>query len=140
MDRIIMLNDDLESQMRMYLALCPRYRIDIAENEVSLMRLVRRKRPNLIVVDANHSRFHPDGKSAEKLISKIRNKYDWVRILGIVDSGDESFGHSLVTHGADDWIDRFIDTDELLDRVDRILDFRSPLSPGAARERTTAEV
>lgn len=138
MDRIIILNDDLESQMRMYLALCASYRIDIAENEVSLMRLLRRKRPNLLLLDAHNSRFNQNGKSAGKLIQKIKHKHKRVQILAVTD-GDERLGCALQENGADGWIDRQIDPDELLARVQRVLALPRPFIFDANGEDTEVE-
>jgi DNA-binding response OmpR family regulator len=138
MDRIIILNDDLESQMRMYLALCASYRIDIAENEVSLMRLLRRKRPNLLLLDAHNSRFNQNGKSAGKFIQKIKHKHKRVQILAITD-GDERLGCTLQEHGADGWINRQIGSDELLARVHRVLALQMPFTFDLGGEEAEAE-
>ncbi|MEK7728747.1 MAG: hypothetical protein AAB354_10065 [candidate division KSB1 bacterium] len=129
MNRIIMLNDDLESQMRMYLALCPRYRIEIAENEVSLMRLIRRKRPTLLMLDANHSRLSFNGKSPGRLIEKIKQKYQSLHVLAIVKDGDEHFGHTLQERGADGWVDHMIEGEDLLHQVDHVLSFAPQYQP-----------
>lgn len=134
MNRIVMLNDDLESQMRMYLALCPRYRIEIAENEVSLMRLIRRKRPTLLMLDANHSRLSFNGKSPGRLIEKIKQKYRSLHVLAIVKDGDETFGHTLQERGADGWVDHTIDSDKLLDHVDHFMSFAPKYQPPLAME------
>ncbi len=139
MNRIIMLNDDLESQMRMYLALCPRYRIEIAENEVSLMRLIRRKRPTLLLLDANHSRLSFNGKSPGRLIEKIKQKYQSLRVLAIVKDGDEGFGHTLQQRGADGWVDHMIETEELLHQVDQALSFPSQYQPQLETQGNEAE-
>ena len=128
MYRIIMLNDDLESQMRMYLALCPRYRIEIAENEIVLMRLIRRKRPQLLILDAYHSRFNHGGKSAGKLIEKIKHKHHRLRILALVRTQDEAHGSALQQHGADEWADHLIDGDELMQRIDQLLVSAPPIT------------
>jgi DNA-binding NarL/FixJ family response regulator len=121
MNRIIMLNEDLESQMRMYLALCPRYRIEIAENELSLMRLLRRKKPHLLLLDAHYSRLNHNGKSVTKMVEKIKRKYNHLPVLTIVDGDDERLGNTLQQRGADGWISRCIQIDALLQRVDELL-------------------
>lgn len=122
MYRIIMLNDDLESQMRMYLTLCPRYRVEIAENEIALMRLIRRKRPQLLILDAHHSRFNHGGKSAGKLIEKIKHKHGRLRILAIVRTEEALFqGAQMLQHGADDWVDGAIEGEVLLQRIHQLL-------------------
>jgi DNA-binding NarL/FixJ family response regulator len=126
MNRIVMLNEDLESQMRMYLALCPRYRIEIAENELSLMRLLRRKKPQLLLLDAHYSRFNHNGRSVTKLVEKIKRKYSHLPVLTIINGDDEKLGQVLQQLGADGWISRRIQIDDLLQRVDNLL---QPLSP-----------
>jgi response regulator RpfG family c-di-GMP phosphodiesterase len=121
MNRIVMLNEDLESQMRMYLALCPRYRIEIAENELTLMRLLRRKKPNLLLLDAHYSRFNHNGKSVGKLVEKIKRKYNHLPVLTIVSGEDERVGEVLAQRGADGWVNRRVEIDDLLQRVDDLL-------------------
>jgi len=121
MNRIIMLNEDLESQMRMYLALCPRYRIEIAENELTLMRLLRRKKPNLLLLDAHYSRFNHNSKSVGKLVEKIKRKYNHLPVLTIISGEDEQVGEVLSQRGADGWVNRRVEIDDLLQRVDDLL-------------------
>ncbi len=121
MNRIVMLNEDLESQMRMYLALCPHYRIEIAENELAMMRLLRRKKPNLLLLDAHYSRFNHNGKSVSKLVEKIKRKYNYLPVLAIINGEDERLGEALAQRGADGWITRRIQIDALLQRVDDLL-------------------
>ncbi|MDZ7290128.1 MAG: response regulator [candidate division KSB1 bacterium] len=121
MNRIVMLNEDLESQMRMYLALCPRYRIEIAENELALMRLLRRKKPNLLLLDAHYSRFNHNGKSIAKLVEKIKRKYNHLPVLAIVNGEDERLAELLTQRGADGWVTRRVQIDDLLQRVDGLL-------------------
>jgi DNA-binding response OmpR family regulator len=129
MYRIIMLNEDLESQMRMYLALCPRYRVEIAENEIALMRLIRRKRPQLLLLDAHHSRLSQSGKSAGKLIEKIKHKHNRLRILAIVRSEQaRSHGAQMQQHGADDWVDHLIDGEVLAQRIDQLVVSAPPIT------------
>ncbi len=121
MNRIVMLNEDLESQMRMYLALCPHYRIEIAENELALMRVLRRKKPHLLLLDAHYSRFNHNGKSVSKLVEKIKRKYNHLPVLAIVNGEDERIGEMLSQRGADGWITRRIQIEALLQRVDGLL-------------------
>lgn len=122
MDRIIMLHDDLESQMRMYLALCPRYRIEIAENEVALMRLIRRKKPRLLLLDAHYASLNHDHKSVLKLVDKIKRKHARLRVLAVVNGEDERLVHQLEEQGVDGWVNQPIVDDELLNSVNRLFD------------------
>jgi CheY-like chemotaxis protein len=122
MDRIIMLHDDLEAQMRMYLALCPRYRIEIAENEVALMRLIRRKKPRLLLLDVHYGALNHDRKSVLKLVDKIKRKHARLRVLAIGNGEDDRLVRQLEQQGVDGWVNQPIIDEELLKNVDRLFD------------------
>lgn len=122
MNRIVMLNEDLESQMRMYLALCPRYRIEIAESEVALMRLIRRKRPRLLLLDVHYSALNDDRKSVLKLLDKIKRKHSRLRVLAIVNGQDQRLVDQLVRRGVDGWVEKPIVDEDLLHHVNRLFD------------------
>jgi len=117
-----MLHDDLESQMRMYLALCPRYRIEIAENEVALMRLIRRKKPHLLLLDAHHGALNQERKSVLKLVDKIKRKHARLRVLAIVNGEDQRLVHQLEQQGVDGWVNQPIVEEDLLHSVTRLFD------------------
>lgn len=117
-----MLHHDLECQMRMYLALCPRYRIEIAENEVALMRLLRRKKPRLLLLDVHFDASGYDGKSALRLLDKIKRKHARLRVLAIVNGEDQRLVRQLMEGGVDAWVKRLASDDELLRTVNRLFD------------------
>ena len=117
-----MLHDDLESQMRMYLALCSRYRIEIAENEVALMRLIRRKKPRLLLLDAHHAALNHHRKSVLKLVDKIKRKHAHLRVLAVVNGDDHRLVHQLEQQGVDGWVNQPIVGEELLEQVTRLFD------------------
>jgi len=122
MNRIVMLHENLETQMRMYLALCPRYRIEIAENEVALMRLLRRKKPRMLLLDVHYSALNQDRKSVLKLVEKIKRKHTRLRVLAIGNGEDLRLVHQLEEQGVDGWVHEPIAEEELITNVDRLLD------------------
>ena len=122
MNRIIMLHDDLEAQMRMYLALCPRYRIEIAENEVALMRLIRRKKPRLLLLDVHYGALNHDSKSVLKFVDKIKRKHARLRVLAVGNGEDHRLVRQLEQQGVDGWVNQPIVDEELLKNVDRFFD------------------
>lgn len=127
MKKIIMLNDDLESQMRMYLTLIPQYRIDIAENEVILMRMLRRKKPKLLMIDASYRNPRHQGRSVVSLVEKIKQKYNRLFILTVVDHDTQKLIPKLKQVGVEGWIERTAEADTLLERVNTLLDSQSPI-------------
>lgn len=121
MNRIIILNEELESQMRMYLALCDRYRVEIAENEAILMRMIRRKNPKLIFLDAKYSGFINNGKSVCKTIRKIRNKYEDLKIITILDGEDLRLLNRVREYGSDGVLLRPINESKVIQSVRELL-------------------
>lgn len=101
MNRIIILNEELESQMRMYLALCDRYRVEIAEDEATMMRMIRRKNPKLVFLDAKYSGYTNNGKTIFKTIEKIKRKYHHLKIVTILDGDDRSLFDRVQKIGSD---------------------------------------
>ncbi|MCA9731773.1 MAG: hypothetical protein H6696_17050 [Deferribacteres bacterium] len=86
MKRIIILNEDLETQMRMYLALSTRYKVEIAEDEAMLMRMIRRKKPRLIFLDEEYSGYAREGRSITKTVQKIKKKYTELQVISVLNS------------------------------------------------------
>ncbi|MDQ7054724.1 MAG: response regulator [candidate division KSB1 bacterium] len=121
MNRIIILNEELESQMRMYLSLCDRYRVEIAEDEANLMRMIRRKNPKLVFIDADYSGFNGNGKTVFKTIQKIKKKYKDLKVVAIMQSNDRKMLEKVHEVGGDGVLLRPIHEDEVLESVDRIL-------------------
>ncbi len=121
MDRIIILNDELESQMRMYLALCDRYRVDIAEDEANLMRMIRRKKPGLVFIDAGYSGYHGNGKTICKSIEKIRRKYEALKVVAILNGDDPGKVERVREVGADGVLMRPINEEEVVQSANRFL-------------------
>ena len=134
MKKIIMLNDDLESQMRMYLTLNPQYRIDIAENEVILMRMLRRKKPKLLMIDASYRNPRHQGRSFVNLVEKIKQKYNRLFILTVVDDDTQKLIPKLKQLGVEAWIDRTAEADTLLERVNELLDYKMPIESSIPAE------
>ncbi|MCA9740176.1 response regulator [candidate division KSB1 bacterium] len=117
MNRIIILDEELESQMRMYLALCSRYRVEIAEDEATLMRMIRRKNPKLILLDANYSGFNNNGKSVHKTIQKIKKKYSTLKVVTILDRDDMELHRTATQEASDAVLLRPVDEINVLKRV-----------------------
>lgn len=125
MSRIIILNEELESQMRMYLALCDRYRVDIAEDEANLMRMIRRKKPRLVFLDANYSGFNNNGKSVFRTIEKIKSKYQDLKVITILDGHDRGKLDQAYRVGSDGVLLRPIEEEDVVQSVAEVL---SPLT------------
>ena len=110
--------------MRMYLGLCHLYRIEIVENKAILMRVLRRKKPPLLLLDANHSSFKNDYNAAIRLVERIKQKYNSTRVVVLVGSRDENIGQILQQHGAACYVNRTIDNAELIQTIENVLQLK----------------
>ena len=126
MDRIVILNEELESQMRIYLALCDRYRVEVAEDEPALMRMIRRKNPQLIFLDAALSAYKNNGKSICKAVSKIRRKYNHLKIITVLDPEQEAIQKKLQDIGSDHILFRPLSETGVVQSVSTLLNRHTP--------------
>jgi len=127
MDRIIILNEELESQMRIYLALCERYRVEVAEDEPALMRMIRRKKPQLVFLDAALSNYKNNGKSVCKAVAKIRRKYDHLKIITVLDADQSGIQQKVLEVGSDHILFRPLSAAGVLKSVDELMNKFSPV-------------
>lgn len=121
MGRIIILHEELEAQMRMYLALCENYLVEIAEDEATLMRMIRRKNPSLVFLDANFSGFNNNGRSITKMIQKIKKKYHDLKIVTVLDETEQEPENGLAFDISDGLLFPPIDAPSILRSVQELL-------------------
>ena len=126
MDRIIILNEELESQMRIYLALCDHFRVEVAEDEPTLMRMIRRKNPQLVFLDAALSTYKSNGKSICKAVSKIRRKYNHLKIITILDPEQTAIQEKVCDVGSDQILFRPLTETGVVQSVGLLLEKFSP--------------
>lgn len=96
-----MLNEELGSQMQIYLALCDSYRIEIAESLESAMYLLRKVRPEILVMEYNLNQLATNGKTGLDFIKKIKKKYNHLKVVTILDNEDREMESTIQQNGAD---------------------------------------
>ncbi len=101
MTRIVLLNDELGSQMQIYLALCDGYSIEIAESVEAAMYLLRKLRPEILVMDYDLTHFRARGKQGIDFIRKVKRKYNHLKIVTILDDKDKVYETEIQQNGAD---------------------------------------
>jgi len=84
MKKIVLLHEELGTQMQIYLALCDVYRVEIAENIESAMYMLRKFRPEILLLDYNLSYFS-NGKKGVDFIRKIKRKYHDLKVVVILE-------------------------------------------------------
>ncbi len=121
-----MLNEELGSQMQIYLALCDAHRIEIAENVESAMYLLRKLRPEVLLLEYDLAQLKTNGKSGLDLIKKIKKKYRDLKVVTILDSKDRNLEPAIQENGADHVLYRPIKNKQL------VHDFQRLVAPVAA--------
>ena len=101
MKKIVILNAELGCQMQIYLALCDLYKVEIAENLESVMYLLRREKPEILLMDFNSEQFETNGNSRLRFLKKVKKKYDNLKVLTILDNKDKSLETEIQQNGAD---------------------------------------
>ncbi len=120
MIKIILLNEELGSQMQIYLALCDGYKIEIADNIENAMYLLRKLKPEILLLDFNLDYFNANGKTGIDFIKKIKRKYTDLKVLTILDSKDKSKESELQENGADEILYKPIKNRRLLTNVKKL--------------------
>jgi len=98
MKKIVLLNEELGTQMQIYLALCDAYRVEIAENTESAMYLLRKMRPEILVLDFQ---FNNNGKTGIDFVKKVKKKYQHLKVMMILGNSDKKYESEVQKHGVD---------------------------------------
>lgn len=120
MTTIIMLNEELGSQMQIYLALCDVYRVEIAENVESAMYMLRKIRPEILLMDYNLNHFKNNGKTGIDFIKKVKRKYHDLKVVTILDTKDREKEIEIQQNGADEVLYRPIKNKSLITNVKKL--------------------
>lgn len=106
--------------MQLYLALCDQYKVEIAENLESVMYLLRKERPEILLFDFNLDYFKSNGKSGFKFLRKIKKKYNNLKVLTILENKDKSLETEIQKNGADGILYKPIKNRNLLAYLNKI--------------------
>jgi DNA-binding NarL/FixJ family response regulator len=120
MKKIVMLNEELGSQMRMYLALCDAYRVEIAEDVESVMYLLRKIKPEILLMDFNLEQFKANGKTGLDFLKKIKKKYNELKVVTILENKDKPYESEIQQNGADGIFYKPIKVRSLLSHVNNL--------------------
>ena len=112
--KIIIFNDELRSQMQMYLALHHRYDVEIAEDEETLLQILDSNAVDITFVDLNYASGEHNGETGVKLAQHVREKYPKLRVIGIHDGHDNKIEDKAQELGLNSIITRPIKNRQLL--------------------------
>lgn len=120
MKKILVLNDELGTQMQIYLALCDAYKVEIAEDLESVMYYLRKMKPEIFLLDYTLKQFNSNGKDGIDLLKKIKKKYSNLKIVLLMDAEHKTFEESAHANGADGILYKPIKNHNLITNVNKL--------------------
>jgi len=120
MKKIVLLNDELGTQMQIYLALCDVYRVEIAENVESAMYMLRRFHPEILLMDYSLSHLKTNGKTGVDFIKKIKRKYQDLKVVMILDGTEKQLAIEIQENGVDSTICKPFKNRHLISNVKKL--------------------
>jgi len=115
--KIVILNEDLRSEMQMYLALSTLYDVEIAQDVEDLLHMLDQSQADLTFFDLSTSDEQLKQKDRVSVVKKIRQKHPSVRFVGICDRSDRLLQKEAARHGIENFITRPIKNRELLEMI-----------------------
>lgn len=120
MKKIIILEEELFTQMQLYLALCDKYCVEIAVNLESAMYLLRKINPEILLFDYNMDQFKNNGKSGLKFLKKVKKKYNHLKVIPILNPKDKVLESEIQKNGADDILYKPIKNRRLISSIKQL--------------------
>ena len=116
--KIVIFNQDLRSEMQMYLALSNHYDVSIAEDEDDLMQLLDSKMADYTFLDLDcGEKKRGRSRRAIEIASKIQQKHPKIELVGICDNKDASIAEMAAGVGIKRVVTRPIKNREILDAL-----------------------
>jgi len=101
MKRIVLLNDELKTQMQIYLALCDVYRVEVAEDVEAVMYMLRKMQPEILLLDYDLEHFRSNGKTCIDFLRKIKKKYAGLKVMMLLEGEDPDLEEKIQEHCGD---------------------------------------
>lgn len=114
--KIVIFNEDLRSEMQMYLALSNHYDVTIAESEDDLLQLLDRNAPDYTFLDLESGEENVDRSNRFEIANLIRSRHPDTKVVGICDAKEKCVS-AAAAHGIDRMVTRPIKNRELLDLI-----------------------
>jgi PleD family two-component response regulator len=115
--KIVIFNEDLRSEMQMYLALSNHYDVTIAEDEDDLLQLLDRNSADFTFLDLDCGEERPECQKRLDIATIIRRKHPGTQVVGICDSKDKNLTDAAAGHGINKMVTRPIKNRELLEVI-----------------------
>ena len=116
--KIVIFNEDLRSEMQMYLALSNHYDVSIAEDEDDLMQLLENHAADYTFLDLDCGETQRGrSKKALEIASRIQEKHPKIELVGICDTQDDTLTQMAAGIGIKRVVTRPIKNREVLEAL-----------------------
>lgn len=116
--KIVIFNEDLRSEMQMYLALSNHYEVSIAEDEDDLMNLLDTSLTDFTFLDLDGGQIDGENKKALEIATRIQQKHPKIELVGICDRKDDNVTQMAAGYGIKRVVTRPIKNREILEALD----------------------
>lgn len=115
--KIIIYNEELRSEMQMYLALSNHFDVTIAEDEDDLMQLLDKDHADFTFIDLGDCERGKAEKRSLAIASRIQKRHPKIKLVGICDFKDENIAQIAAGYGIRKVVTRPIKNRELLEAI-----------------------
>ena len=112
--KIIIFDDELGSEMQMYLALSHRHEVEIAQDPHDLLTLLEENAADLTFIDLGLCKGEVHTMNAFELTEQIKKKHPKIKVVGIIDQENDQLKEEAANLGIPAVITRPIRNRELL--------------------------
>jgi DNA-binding NarL/FixJ family response regulator len=115
--KIVIFNEELRSEMQMYLTLCDRHKVEIAQDLEELMKLLEEEVTDLTFLDLAPASETEGTIDPFEVARKVLEKHPQIKVVGICDHDDQSLQKAAADHGIEKVITRPIKNRDLLEAL-----------------------
>lgn len=115
--KIVIFDQDLRSEMQMYLALSNHYDVTVAEDEDDLMQLLDRDAADFTFLDLDSGEKKRKKNKSMEIASRIQKKHPKIELVGICDTENAGLTQLAAGLGIKRVVTRPIKNRELLDVI-----------------------
>ncbi len=116
--KIVIYNDELRSEMQMYLTLSRQHEVEIAQDMEDLLSLLEEEKADLTFLDLKPNAIESSKEiDVFEIAQKILKKHPQVKVVGICDRDESSLQVKAIKKGISEIITRPIKNRELLEVI-----------------------
>jgi len=117
--KIVIFNDELRSEMQMYLMLSNLHDVIVARDMQDLLQVLDQTEADLTFLDLTVRKQNEDDPwDSLSVAHQIRHRYPKLRLIGIYDQGDSTMPRQAQDYGIKHFITRPIKNRELLQVIE----------------------